>query len=68
VGSQPLEVDDLCWEAPLWANPVFTAVQTWQWFDQQREVVVGLENAVAFGLLELPKLQCLGQAVVLLAE
>ena len=68
VGSQPLDVDGLCWDAPLWANPIFTAVQTWQWFDQQREVVVGLEHAVAFGLLQLPKLQSLGQAVVLLAE
>jgi hypothetical protein len=47
---------------------IFKAVQTWQWFDQPLEVVVGLETAVAFGLLQLPKLQRLGQAMVLLAE
>jgi hypothetical protein len=68
VGNQPLDVDGLCWEAPLWANPLFTVVQSWQWFDQQRQVEVGLEQVVPCGLLELPKLQCLGQAVLLLSE
>ena len=43
-------------------------MQSWSWFDQQRDVVVGLESAVAPCLLGLPKLQCLGQAVLLLSE
>jgi hypothetical protein len=31
-------------------------------------VVVGLESVAAFGLLQLPKLQSLGQAVLLSSE
>ena len=68
VGANALDVDDLCWHAPLWANPIFTVPQDWQWFDQQRRVVVGLESVAACGLLQLPKLQSLGQAVLLSSE
>jgi hypothetical protein len=68
VGTDALDVDELCWQAPLWANPIFTASQDWAWFDQQRSVVVGLESMVAAGLLQLPKLQSLGQAVLISSE
>jgi hypothetical protein len=68
VGTDPLDVSDLCWHAPLWANPVFTVSQPWAWFDQQRDVVVGLEYVAAPGLLQLPQLQSLGQAVLLSSE
>jgi hypothetical protein len=68
VGSNALDINSLCWEAPLWGNPVFVVQQQWQWFGQSRQVVVGLECAAPRDLLHLPKLQCLGQAVVLLHE
>ena len=68
VGTEALDAEELCWHAPLWANPIFTAPQDWEWFGQQRRVAVGLEQVVASGLLQLPKLQSLGQAVVLSSE
>ena len=68
VGDTPLDVTELCWEAPLWANPLFVTAQSWSWFGQQRDIVVGLESVAAPGLLQLPKLQALGQAVLLQAE
>jgi hypothetical protein len=68
VGSDALDINCLCWEAPLWGNPLFSVQQQWQWFGQSREVAVGLECVVPPDLLHLPKLQCLGQAVVLLHE
>lgn len=61
-------MSSLCWEAPLWGNPLFAVQQQWQWFGQSRQVVVGLECVVPRDLLHLPKLQCLGQAVVLMHE
>ena len=68
VGTNALDINSLCWEAPLWGNPLFVVQQQWQWFEQSRQVVVGLECAAPTDLLHLPKLQCLGQAVVLLHE
>lgn len=68
VGTEPLDTAELCWHAPLWGNPIFTALQAWEWFGQQRTVAVGLENVAACGLLQLPQLQTLGQAVVLCSE
>jgi len=68
VGTNALDINSLCWEAPLWGNPVFVVQQQWQWFGQSRQVVVGLECAAPHDLLYLPNLQCLGQAVVLLHE
>ena len=68
VGSNDLDIDSLCWEAPLWGNPIFTVQQQWQWFGQSRQVAVGLECIAPHALLYLPKLQCLGQAVVLMHE
>jgi hypothetical protein len=68
VGDVPLDIDMLCWNAPLWANPLFAVPQQWEWYGQARQVVVGLEYVVAPGLLNLPLLQSLGQAVLLLSE
>ena len=42
--------------------------QTWQWLDNNRQVVVGLECAAPAGLLRLPDLQTVGQAVLLLVN
>ena len=61
VGANALDINSLCWEAPLWGNPLFAVQQQWQWFGQSRQVVVGLECAAPHDLLHLPKLQCLGQ-------
>lgn len=68
VGAEALDVAGLCWHAPLWANPIFTVSQEWEWFAQRRQVVVGLESVAAVGLLQLPKLQTVGQAVLLSSE
>eukprot|EP00775_Hariotina_reticulata_P015073 gene15073-biopygen1047 len=57
-----------CWHAPLWSNPFLVRTQTWQWFGKQREVVVGLECEAPAGLLHLPALQTVGQAVCLLIK
>jgi hypothetical protein len=51
-----------CWCVPLWSNPLLVAREVWQWFGEQREVVVGLE-CVAPGLVALPGLQSVGQLV-----
>lgn len=63
VDTNALDINSLCWEAPL-----FAVQQQWQWFGQSRQVAVGLECAAPSDLLHLPKLQCLGQAVVILKE
>jgi hypothetical protein len=68
VDEEPLDITELCWGAPLWSNPVFTAMQHWDWQGQQREVAVGLECVAPLGLLNLPMLQTLGQAVTLQHE
>eukprot|EP00775_Hariotina_reticulata_P001478 gene1478-biopygen2816 len=58
-----------CWHAPLWSNPFLVRTQTWQWFGMQRhEVVVGLQCESPVGLLRLPALQTVGQAVCLLIK
>jgi len=66
VSVNGIDVAAACWFAPLWANPLFAVPQQWEWFGGQREVVVGLECVVPASLLQLPQLQCLGQAIVLL--
>jgi len=66
VSSDAFDVAASCWFAPLWANPLFAVPQQWDWFGGHREVVVGLECVVPASLLHLPKLQCLGQAIILL--
>lgn len=68
VGDTPLPVPALCWAAPLWGNPLFTASQSWDWFGQQRGVAVGLECVAPPGLVGLPALRCLGDAVCLRVE
>jgi hypothetical protein len=68
VGESPPAPAAWCWYAPLWSNPMLTAQQTWDWFDDQREVSVGLEWMCACGLLRLPRLQTVGEAVWLLSE
>jgi hypothetical protein len=52
----------------LWSNPFLVRQQTWQWLDNNRQVVVGLECAAPAGLLRLPDLQTVGQAVLLLVN
>ena len=66
VAAGNIDVAASCWLTPLWANPLFAVTQQWDWFGNQREVVVGLECVVPASLLHLPHLQCLGQAIVLL--
>eukprot|EP00775_Hariotina_reticulata_P015309 gene15309-biopygen4070 len=67
VGDEDaLPTGSWCWHAPLWSNPFLVRTQTWQWFGMQREVVVGLECEAPAGLLRLPALQTVGQAVCLL--
>jgi len=63
-----LPVGDWCYHAPLWSNPLLVRKQAWDWFGAQRQVVVGLEWVAPPGLLNLPRLQTVGQAVLLLAE
>lgn len=57
-----------CWHAPLWSNPLAAYRESWDWYGQQREVAVGLEAAVAPGLLSLSRLRSVGEAVWLLHE
>ena len=57
-----------CWHAPLWSNPLAVCSEVWDWFGQQREVAVGLECVVAPGLLSMPRLRSVGEAVWLLHE
>ena len=57
-----------CWHAPLWSNPLVACREVWDWFGQQHEVAVGLECVVAPGLLSLPRLRSVGEAVLLLHE
>lgn len=68
VGAEPLDEATLCWAAPIWSNPLLCIQRSWDWQGQQRQVVVGLECVAPPGLLNLPMLQCVGQAVTLLHE
>eukprot|EP00775_Hariotina_reticulata_P015318 gene15318-biopygen5957 len=69
VGDEDaLPTGSWCWHAPLWSNPFLVRTQTWRWFGMQREVVVGLECEAPAGLLHLPALQTVGQAVCLLIK
>ena len=68
VGAEPIDVTALCWAAPLWSNPLLSVAQSWDWQGQQHSVRVGLECVAPLGLLNLPLLQCVGQAVTLLHE
>lgn len=68
VGTEPIPIDEVCWTAPLWSNPLFIVMQSWDWHGRQRQIAVGLEHHAPVGLLNLPKLQCLGQLVTLQHE
>jgi hypothetical protein len=62
VGDQAEEPGEWCWHIPLWSNPVLVERQSWEWFGQHRDVGVGLEFVFP-GLVGLPELQTVGQAV-----
>jgi hypothetical protein len=62
VGDVPDTPGDWCYHVPLWSNPTVAQLQQWDWFGQQRQVLVGLEYALP-GLFGLPQLRCVGEAV-----
>ena len=62
------DISGMSWTAPLWSNPLFVAVDTWDWQGTPRQVGTGLEHVAPPGLLNLPSLQCLGQLVALRHE
>jgi hypothetical protein len=51
-----------CYNIPLWGTPVLGHREQWEWFGQQRQVLVGLEFALP-DLCGLPHLQCVGDGV-----
>lgn len=61
VGSEP-EPGPWCYHIPLWSNPLVAHREQWDWFGQQRQVMVGLEFVLP-GLSGLGTLQCIGQGV-----
>jgi hypothetical protein len=62
LGDEPVQPGPWCYYVLLWANPVVAHREQWDWYGQQRQVMVGLEFVVS-DMFGLDQLQCVGQAL-----